>query len=432
MSIRDTVLIITSETGQDQSRIDDICMRLKTGRMKTIIRKFDGKTVARLPRQPPAIVLLDFPNDAPTNLKALTQRLKVVYAASIPAFSACLPAANAADLSEFVNTTILHPAHSAQIVTRLLSLSRLQTMETEMTLRIETLADDFGAAPPMPDHTARRKLRILFVGAASPRFMTLVDALQDSNAEVIAAFTGFTAFDYLHEQDFDAVVLNAIQSENPAFTIASTMRRNAKLFHTPTLILCGKDTPIDAQQAFIKGASDVIPDDAPADEIRDRILEQANFHSIHEDLKSRFSGLGNSETMDAATGLFNAAFFRAHVDRHRSRSRIVPVVTFTVTSAGDNRNLSEERLRSAGVQTGAILRNLVRMQDCTARLSENSFAVLFPCVSPEDANFAASRIESIIKQSAFQDDAGTYRVTVDVSVANVAVQDEHSPTAITA
>lgn len=422
MSDSTTVLILTAENGRDETRLDDLRARLKARRMEPVVREFDGKTVGKLPKRAPQIIFLDFPGAVPANLRTLTKRLKVAYASAPPAFAACLPAENATELHGAVNTTILHPAHCAQIVTRIASLSRLRTMETEMTLRIETLIENFGVTPAMTDTANPRKLRILFVGAASPRFMTLVDALQDSHAEVIAAFTGFTAFDYLHEQDFDAVVLNAITSEEPALTISSTMRRNAKLFHTPTLILSGQDTPVDAQKAFLKGASDVIPDTAPPDEIRDRILEQANFHRIHEDLKAQFSTLGDAKTMDAATGLFNNDFFSAHLNRHKAANRVVPVATFTISAAADESELTPARMHHAFLQTGSMLRNLVRMQDCTARLGDRSFAVLFPCVSLEDANFAAARINAIINESAFQDDAGTYRVTANVSVANAAAR----------
>ena len=421
MSVRNSVLIITGKSGYDVDRLEDIRARLKAGRMNTLVRRFDGKTIAGLPKQAPAMILLDFPQTPPANLKSLTQRLKAVYSKStIPlSFAACLPVDAIGGLGDVFETIILHPAHPSQIATRILSLSRLQTMETEMTLRIETLSDHFGAAPPQLSDIARRKLRILFVGPANPEFMTVLNALQDSQAEIVAAFTGFTAFDYLHDQDFDAVVLNAMTSEEPAFTICATMRRNTKLFHTPTLILTGKDYKISAEQAYRKGASDVIKAGAPLEEVRGRILEQAGFHSVHEDLKSRFSGLGGSESMDAATGLYNKTFFEAHIARHTEQSRTVPVATFRITPpAGET--LPAERLSRAAGQAGSMLRNLVRVQDCAARLSDDSFAVLFPCVSLEDANFAAARINAIITGTGFQDEAGNYRIDAQVEVTNAA------------
>ncbi len=414
-----SVLIITAASGVDEDRLEDVCARLKAGRLNAVVRSFDGKTVGRLPAQAPTIIVLDFPDAIPGNLKALTKRLKSVYK-SAPSLAACLPAQSAGDFTALFNTTVLHPAHASQLATRVISLSRLQIMETEMTMRIATLSETFNAPPAALDPSPRRRIRVLFVGSPSPRFMAIVSALQDSDAEVIAAFTGFTAFDYLHEQNFDAVVLNAITSEEPAFTISSTMRRNSKLFHTPTLILTGRNKAVNIEQAYRKGASDVIADDAPAGEIRDRILEQANFHSIHEDMKGRFSGLGNRKTMDAATGLFNPDFFDAHLERHKRTSRLVPVAIFTITSKDGEPALPEDRLTQACVQVGSMLRNLVRMQDCTARLDTNCFAVLFPSVSLEDANFAAGRISSIIGSTGLKDEAGSYGVTAQVTVTNVA------------
>ena len=432
MAHQNTVLIITPKTGNDPDRLEDICARLKIGRMAASIREFDGQKIARLPKAAPSIILMDFPQALPANFAAMTKQLKSVYSDNAPAFAACMPAQDASGLIDLFDTTIIHPAHSSQIAVRLMSLSRLQVMETEMTMRIETLTESFGATSLTPKQSARSKMRILFVGSASPRFMTIVSALESSDAEVIAAFTGFTAFDYLHEQDFDAVVLNAMTSEEPAFTIASTMRRNSKLFHTPTLILAGKAHKIDVETAYRKGASDVIPDSAPPEEIRDRILEQANFHAIHEDLKSRFSGLGSHETMDPATGLYNEAFFNAHIARHCASNRIVPVATFQVGKAEGDDTISPDRLSHACIRSGSMLRNLVRMQDCTARLSGDRFAVLFPGVSIEDANFAANRIRAIIAGTGFNDQSGKYSISADVTVTNAAAAPQTDIAAITA
>jgi len=432
MAQHNTVLIITSKTEADPDRLEDICARLKIGRISASIREFDGKTIARLPKTAPSIILMDFPQSVPGSIKALVKRLKAVYRKTAPAFAACLPAQQAAELTDMFNTTIIHPAHSSQIAVRIRSLSRLLVMESEMAMRIETLSDSFSATSQIPKQSMRSKMRILFVGSASPRFMTIVNALENSDAEVIAAFTGFTAFDYLHEQDFDAVVLNAMASEEPTFTITSTMRRNSKLFHTPTLILAGKDYKLDVEMAYRKGASDVIPHSARPEEIRDRILEQANFHAIHEDLKKRFSGLGSHETMDAATGLYNDDFYTAHISRHCARSRVVPVATFEITKADDESRISQERLTHACIRSGSMLRNLVRMQDFTARLGNSRFAVLFPGVSIEDANFAANRISAIISGTSFNDEQGNYSISVEVTVANAAASPQSNITAITA
>ena len=45
--------------------------------------------------------------------------------------------------------------------------------------------------------------------------------MEETGAEVIAAFSSYSAFDYLHERSFDAVVLNASGKRDTAFTISS-------------------------------------------------------------------------------------------------------------------------------------------------------------------------------------------------------------------
>ena len=114
---------------------------------------------------------------------------------------------------------------------------RLGQMEREIVRRVDTLREDFNIDYELSDEALRNPFRILFIGKATPDFMVIINALQKKNVEVVAAFTSFSAFDFLHERAFDAVVMNALEQSEPALTISETMRRNAKLFHVPTLFL---------------------------------------------------------------------------------------------------------------------------------------------------------------------------------------------------
>jgi two-component system, cell cycle response regulator PopA len=98
------------------------------------------------------------------------------------------------------------PLHPAQAAMRLESLVRTAVAEEEFEVRRETFAERGHVLDELePDPTP---YRILAIGEPAPQFLALSNALTRNGAEVIGAFTAFTAFDYLHERPFDAVVLS--------------------------------------------------------------------------------------------------------------------------------------------------------------------------------------------------------------------------------
>ena len=135
------------------------------------------------------------------------------------------------------DSVIYAPAHPAQISQRVEAVLRLQRMEREIFHRVETYNEDFGLDCSFSLDVINRPFNILFIGKATPNFMTILNALQDFNVNVTAAFSSFSAFNYLHEEDFDAVVMNATENMAPAILVAETMQRNSRLYNIPVIFL---------------------------------------------------------------------------------------------------------------------------------------------------------------------------------------------------
>lgn len=130
--------------------------------------------------------------------------------------------------------TLAAPLNPAQAALRLETLVRTAVAEEEFELRCETFADrGHVLEPPEADPSP---YRVLAIGEPAPQFLALSNALGRNGAEVVGAFTAFTAFDYLHERPFDAVVLWAGDNAQEALSIAAGMRRNTRLYHTPALL----------------------------------------------------------------------------------------------------------------------------------------------------------------------------------------------------
>jgi len=299
---------------------------------------------------------------------------------------------------------IFAPMHSSQIANRVRSIIRLGQMEAEITRRIDTLNEDFGYDAKLPNVLSHRPFQILFIGKAAPAFMVIINALQQKNVNVVAAFTSFTAFDYLHEERFDAVVMNALEHAEPALSISETMRRNSSLYHIPTLFLVDDQNFRQRDKAYQSGASDIISVDSPQAEISGRILELANYYRIHEQLKSEFNSLGGPKCLDEPTKLFNSDFYAAHLRRMEEASEQSQKAFSSVAIRVRPNGLDEIKpafMSLAFSQLGLMLKNLVRMQDIVARVDEDLFVMMLPNTNDSETEIVIDRIRNVIDCAAF-------------------------------
>lgn len=412
---RPHILIITAN-----SPVSDLVSFLTAAGYEVSARTFEAGRIEGLQRRDFKAIICHFPDALPHSFSKMLVKLRSAYGQAVPVIG-CLPQTITASNAEPYDTVMLAPNHPAQVQMRLKAIARAQTMQAEIERRLATAKETFSIAPPVANDAPPPPLRILFVGRPTPDFMTIINALQDAQIEVVAAFTSFTAFDYLHSEDFDAVVLNALESAEPAYTISATMRRNSKLYHTPTLILATDNGTVDLDSAIAKGASDIVMTGAPMEEISGRILELAGQHRGHKSLKAKFSIMGGRDCMDAETGLFNRRFFDAHLARmcgaisQDGQAASVCLINIDQKDA----TISAEETESAQPKIGSMLRSLVRMEDCAARLSAHQFAVLFPDQTDTEAQIAAERIRAIIEATGFDGEGRTFTVSASAQVLQI-------------
>ena len=105
------------------------------------------------------------------------------------------------DASAFDGVLESGATHTA-LAARINSSLRIAVMADEARLRFKSLAK-FGGAPKPPTLNMEKVPRILIFGLPGPDMMRFTAALEARGAHAIAAFTSFTAFDYLHDGDFD-------------------------------------------------------------------------------------------------------------------------------------------------------------------------------------------------------------------------------------
>lgn len=356
----------------------------------------------KMPALPPKAIVLKVENDTAGIEKAI-QTIKAAYPGMNVPVLALLNSTLPLKTIHF-DSSLLAPYHPVQIVLRTFGLIRLAEMEQEIGLRLQTLEKDFQITPALPEQEQRDRFKILFIGKASPEFMVIINALQKEHVNVVAAFTSFTAFDYLYEQTFDAVVMNGLSGREPAFSVVQTMRKNAKLYHVPALLLVDSAFP-DQNEAYDVGINDIVDAKAPLEDISSRILEQANFHRTHMNLKYEFGALGGTSCVDDITGLYNRKFFNAHIARvSKVYDRLdLPISLCLIRVRSGKKEFNSTQNVVVYKQIGGMIKNLVRMHDITARLNDNVFAIAFPGQTIEALKPVADRISSIMKCTSISD-----------------------------
>ena len=392
-----TVLIATDNIHEAEY----IAEELRTQNYEILFCEFDGKTLKGTPFKVPNAVLLVF-TDYIEQAHKVVLALKEHFLPKAPPFIGALTRESKITHEAF-DTVIYPPAHISQIANRVSSMIRLGQMEREINRRIITLKDDFDIEYSLSEEALNQPFKILFIGKATPEFMVIINALQTKNVEVVAAFTSFSAFDYLHEGDFDAVVMNALEQSEPTLTITETMRRNAKLYNVPTLFLVNSETFTDHDLAYQKGARDIISTNAETEEISGRILELANYHRIHSQLKYEFQSL-SSKCVEKDSNIFNQDFFQSHLKRviadMETNSEKLTLIAIKANPNSYN-EISTEKISAAMNQVGEMLKNLVRMQDITARWSDDIFIIAFPEQDLASVSRVMERIEGIVDCAAF-------------------------------
>ncbi|WP_416878004.1 hypothetical protein [Litorimonas sp.] len=384
-------------------KIKELAVQLRGLRYDVQISFYDGKTLSATPKRAPAAIISHFAK-FPDKTEAVLRILKSHYTPHEIPVIGVLPAPQSKPQTAF-DTVLIEPVHASQIANRVNSLIRLGAMEREIKLRVETLEKDFGQTVVIEDDGQHPPFRVLFIGKASPGFMVIINALQSRNVDTVAAFTSFSAFDYLHESKFDAVVMNALEHPEPALSISETMRRNARLFHVPTLFLVKDGEFAQFDKAEHHGARDIVNVKSDVKEISGRILELANYHRLHDNLKEEFESLGDHSSICEKSGCFTKLFIERHAIRvFRANHKIKQPVTLMAVRPRlyCSEDVSSEYAENALMQFGHMLKNLVRMQDSVAIYDDDRFLLMFPGSTEDDAKIVLERVKGLVACTAFE------------------------------
>ncbi|HRO32964.1 MAG TPA: GGDEF domain-containing protein [Brevundimonas sp.] len=399
-------------------RADALCQGLDALGWRTVTARSAASGAATLKDLPLEAALVEVEGLAPgvvTALRdaALPRRLPVIVVGA--------PGAADAEAADLVMRAMPHPAQAAL---RLEQLSRAAIAQEEFNLRRQT----FAAREVLlsADTETEAPIRVLAAGAADRRFLALSNALTEQGAEVVAAPTPYTAFDYLHESAFDAAILWGGEDHAPALSIASGMKRNTRLYHIPLVLYLRGSGEINLSELYNRGLADVATAETSEDETAARVMGLARTHRRDQAVRRALDAVRTSGLMDPSTGLFTPDLFAAHLTRvaqgSRARKRALSACVLRVADTEAVRAARQGGwLDRAMPQIGAMVSRLVRVEDTAARLASEVFALALPATSGPAARLAAERIAAVIGCTAF--DAGPDRspfvVEFDVGCAEL-------------
>ncbi|WP_421737851.1 diguanylate cyclase domain-containing protein [Caulobacter sp.] len=417
MAVDARILIVA----RDDLRAGPLAEGLDRLGWRTITARGPYAALAALGDLPIEAVIVDLASAGP-DTQSLARRLKAAVAPRrLPVIAIGEP--DGAQMQAF-DLTLSPPLHPAQAALRLESLVRTAIAEEEFELRLETFGErgrrmDLPEPQPSP-------FRILAVGEPAPQFLALSNALKRSGAEVVGAFTAYTAFDYLHERAFDSVVLWAGDNQQEALSIAAGMRRNTRLFHIPAMLYLKAESYVTMSEAFHRGVSDVASPETPEVETARRVMELARNYRRGESIRGALEKARSSGLMDAATGLFTRDLFAAHLARltsaARERARPLSICVLRVADKPETVWARQNGwLDRAIPQIGSMVGRLVRVEDTAARLAPEVFALALPATNQNAARAAAERIAAVIGCTAFDagEDRPPFVCEFDIGVAQI-------------
>ncbi|MDP3376777.1 MAG: diguanylate cyclase, partial [Brevundimonas sp.] len=331
--------------------------------------------------------------------------------------------------STTVDLAMTAPAHPVQLRIRLEQLVRAALAEEELNLRIDTFRQQ-GQTIDLPV-TDLTPVRVLAAGKPDRRFLALSNALTEDGAEVVAAPTPYTAFDYLHESPFDAAVLWGAEDHAPALSIASGMKRNTRLYHIPVMLYLNDGAQMDASDLFGRGFADVAAADTDERETARRLMAMARFHRRQTGVRRALESVRGSGLTDPDTGLFTRDLFAQHLGRvseaSRERRRPLSLCVLKVTMTDPVEEARRDGwLARALPQIGTMVSRLIRTEDTAARLSSEVFALALPGTTEAQARIAAQRIVAVIGCTAFEAGPGRSPFVVDFELG-VAEQQAGEP-----
>ncbi|KAF0187361.1 MAG: hypothetical protein IV086_05495 [Hyphomonadaceae bacterium] len=287
----------------------------------------------------------------------------------------------------------------------LVTIRRRAAAREELMLRLKT-ARALGVATGPLERSG--SWRALYIGEPSPFYLAQERALAAAGGRLEAAFSSFMGFDYLHEDRFDAVTLNATNDATTALALCGALRRNARLHHLPTAMIVRRGDETTVVGAVDRGASLIIhADQAPEPTIR-WLFEKIRRGRRHARVEAGLAAVGRSQS--SPSGLFAEKFFDNHIarlsDAAHINSRPLTIVALRMTLAPGARMPTEAAWGRNLNQISELAGRLVRGADTATVMDGNVIVVALPDANLQEGRRTAERVSGVVECTSFASGEG--------------------------
>lgn len=240
---------------------------------------------------------------------------------------------------------------------------------------------------------------ILYVGEASREFLSLKDHLESQGFNLTASFSAYTAFDYLHDHSFGAVILDTTAENLKGDNFCGMIRRSPNLSEIPLLAITHED--LSPSEDIFESATDLIDTTATEETVANLLNELV----VNRGPSAKDFAAPSDAVTDKVTGLFTRQFFEDHLNAQVEWSldygQPLSVLVLTVLGHTDGPPDVCDL-----TYTARVVKTLLRVQDAPTRLDESTLAISMPGSSKEDAMIAVRRIEGVLDATAFESRPG--------------------------
>ena len=277
----------------------------------------------------------------------------------------------------------------------------------EESVRRQATAIEMEAGAPHP--FGPRRLKALYIGAPSAMFLALERMFSQHDGLTAAAFSSYAGFDHLHDEPFDAVVLNGAQDASTAISLCAALRRNASLYHMPTMVVTKPGDSATANAAIERGASAVAEANTPCGPslgwLFEAVRRERRRRAAEHDIRALRDLMG-----DPRTGLFRRDPFDAHSKRlaadHHANGRSMALCVLRVLPAHGLSDPEPDIWKRGFTEIASLAGRLMRDGDTGVALGEEFIAVAMPATSLQGAKRTAERIASVAECTAFASGEG--------------------------
>jgi diguanylate cyclase (GGDEF)-like protein len=192
----------------------------------------------------------------------------------------------------------------------------------------------------------------------------------------------------------------------------------------PVLLVGGMNALLRASRFRAAGADLVIPADISPERLMEKAASLLHYGALYQSLLESNRTLREQAMMDDLTGLPNRRHFSVDVARHIEMARrIGRPLSCIIVDIDDFKKINDAYGRPAGDnvirQFGTALSRAKRTYDTVARLGGDEFAWLLVDADRTQAIQAAERAHGIVRESVFEVEPGSVRLTATFGVSSV-------------